>query len=163
MKPLVSIKKIQAGQSLLHTGSFGIEDSISPDGLRVRIRGHGGMEFVSVSKNTQDFFRVVADGREPDPLLFESRDCACAGPAALCRTVTSPLSGRREEPFVCSFQLSSVCTRQLAASRKSRSLLADRRVNDINSIEAILIVLIESFPDGSPCLPGRLPMPAAMP
>ena len=29
-----------------------------------------------VSKIFQDFFRVIADGRQLDPLLFESRDCA---------------------------------------------------------------------------------------
>jgi hypothetical protein len=31
---------------------------------------------VPVSKIFQDFFRVIANGRQLDPLLFESRDCA---------------------------------------------------------------------------------------
>jgi hypothetical protein len=31
---------------------------------------------VPVSKVIQDFFRVIADGRQLDPLLFESRDGA---------------------------------------------------------------------------------------
>ena len=72
----INEKKSRAGKALLHTSSFGIEDPIGPDGLRVRIREHGVFEFVSVSKILQDFFRVVANGRQPDPLLFESRDCA---------------------------------------------------------------------------------------
>jgi len=53
-----------------------IEDSISPDGLRVWVREHRVVDLVAVGKIFQDFFRVIADGRQLDPLLFESRDCA---------------------------------------------------------------------------------------
>ena len=70
-------KKIsRAGKALLHTSSFLIEDSISLDGLRVRVRKHWVFDLVPVGKIFQDFFRVIADGRQLDPLLFESRDGA---------------------------------------------------------------------------------------
>ena len=65
-----------ASKALLHPGSFLIEDSISLDGLRVRVREHRICDLVPVGKIFQDFFRVIADGRQLDPLLFESRDGA---------------------------------------------------------------------------------------
>src|SRR5438552_18447058 len=58
----VNEKKSGAGKALLHTSSFSIEDSISPDGLGVRIREHGVFELVSFNKNFQDFYRVVING-----------------------------------------------------------------------------------------------------
>src|SRR5260370_36571137 len=74
----VGINKIisRAGKALLHACSFSIEDAIGFDGLGIRVRKHRVSDIVPVSKILQDFFRVIADGRELDPLLFESRNGA---------------------------------------------------------------------------------------
>jgi hypothetical protein len=53
-----------------------IQDAVNLDGLRLRIRKHRIFDLVAVSKIFQDLIGVIADGRQLDPLLFKSRDCA---------------------------------------------------------------------------------------
>jgi hypothetical protein len=60
---------------------------------------------VPVGKVFQDFFRVIAEGRQLDPLLFESRDGALQLDQ-LPFAERSPVRGAEKKKYgaVCSFQ-----------------------------------------------------------
>jgi hypothetical protein len=60
----------------LHPGRFRIQHAVGLDDFRVRVRQHRVIDLVAAGKELQDFFRVVADGRQLDALLFKSRDGA---------------------------------------------------------------------------------------
>ena len=140
-----------AGKAFLHTAGFRVEDPISLDGLGVRVREHWVFELVSVSKIFQDFFRVIADGRQLDALLFESRDGALQLDQ-LPFAERSPVGGTEKEKngAVPSFQgIESLYATKLVTKRKGGSSLTDRDPNrhqldgsDPNGI------VIESSPDG---------------
>src|SRR6267143_2350539 len=125
-------KKIsRASIALLHSSGFMIEDSISPDGLRVWVREHRVVDLVAVGKIFQDFFRVIADGRQLDPLLFESRDCALQMDQ-LPFAKRSPVRRTEKEKnrALRSFQgIESLHVAKLVVERKSGSLLTDRESN----------------------------------
>src|SRR5271156_6294261 len=63
-----------ARKSLLHPRSFWIKNPVGPDGFRIGIPQQGIFDLVPVSKELQNFLRVIADGSQLDPLLLESHD-----------------------------------------------------------------------------------------
>ena len=97
------------------------------DGLRVRVREQWIFDLVSIGKIFQDFFRVIADGRQLDPLFFESRDGALQLDQ-LPFAERSPVGGTEKEKndTVRTLQaIESLHVAKLVMSRKSGSLLAD--------------------------------------
>ena len=81
-----------------------------------------------VGKKFQDCFRVVADRRQLDSLLFESWNCTLQLDQ-LPFAEGSPVGRAEEEKngAVRAFQrIESLCTVKLVMNRKVRSLFADR-------------------------------------
>src|ERR1700674_4125607 len=84
-----------------------------------------------VGKIFQDFFRVIADGCQLDPLLFESRECALQLDQ-LPFAERSPIRGTEKEKHgaVRSSQgVETLHVAKLVAKRKSRSFLTDCESN----------------------------------
>jgi hypothetical protein len=53
-----------------------IENAVRLDDLRIRIRKQWIVNLVAVGEKFQNLFGIVADGRQFDSLLFESRNRA---------------------------------------------------------------------------------------
>jgi hypothetical protein len=106
---------------------------------------------VTVAKKLQDFFRVIADGRQLDPLLFESRNRTLQLDQ-LPFAEWSPV-GRTEKEKDCTvraFQrIESLCPAKLVANRKSGCLLPDREP-DGHQLDGSQLngIAIECSPDG---------------
>jgi len=121
-------KVSRASKALLHPRSFLIEDAISLDGLRLTVPEHRVLNLVPVSKKFQDFFRVIANGRELDSLLFKSRERALQLDQ-LPFAEGSPVCGTEKEKngAVCSFEgIESLHAVKLVVERKGWSFLTDR-------------------------------------
>src|SRR5713226_3150666 len=65
-----------ARETLLHARGFRVQHAVRLNDSGVRICEQRIVNLVAVGEKFQDFFRVVADGRELQPLLFKSRDGA---------------------------------------------------------------------------------------
>jgi hypothetical protein len=106
---------------------------------------------VAVRKIFQDFFRIIADGRQLGPLLFESRDGALQLDQ-LPFAEGSPVGGTEKEKngAVRSFQgIESLYPAKLVTSRKSGSPLTDRESNGHQLDGSYLNgIAIECSPDG---------------
>ena len=129
MMPFVVDEEITgARKALLHPGRLLIEDAICLNDFGLWIAEQGVIDLVPVGKKLQDFFRVIADGRQLDPLLFESWNCTLQLDQ-LPFAERSPV-GRTEEKkngTVRAFQrIESLCPVKLVTNRKVRSLFADR-------------------------------------
>ena len=85
-----------ASKSLLHPGTLAIQDSIVGYGFGVRVCQERVRDLVAVSKELEDTFGVVADGRQLDALLFESRKCTLQLDQ-LPFAERSPVGGTEEE------------------------------------------------------------------
>jgi hypothetical protein len=111
-------KKIsRSSEALLHSGGFCVQHAISLNDLRVRVRNHRVVNLVPVSEKLQDLLRVIADGRELDPLRFESRDGALQLDQ-LPFAERSPVGGtkKEEDSSLRSFQgIESLCSAKLVA------------------------------------------------
>ncbi len=127
------------------------------DGLRVRIRKHRVLDLVPVSKISQDFFRVIADGCQLDALLFESRDCTLQLDQ-LPFTEGSPVRGTEKEKnsAVPAFQgFKSLYPSKLVANRKSRGFLANRESNRHSLYRSHLNRIAVERPAGGHCVSQR--------
>src|SRR5271169_703065 len=117
-----------AGKALLHPGRLLIEDAIRLDDPGLGVPEQGVLDLVPVGEKLQDFFRVIADGRQLDPLLFESRNCTLQLDQ-LPFAEGSPVGGTEKQKHraVRSFQgIERLHPAKLVAKRKSWSLLIDR-------------------------------------
>jgi len=86
---------------------------------------------VPVRKKFQDFFRVIADGRQLDPLFFKSWERALQLDQ-LPFAEGSPVSGTEKEKHgaVRAFEgIESLLAAKLVVKRKCGSLLTDRESN----------------------------------
>src|SRR5260370_937639 len=113
--------------ALLHSSGFCVENAVGLDELRVRVRKHWVFDLVPASEVFQDFFRVIADGRQLDPLLLESRDGALQLDQ-LPFAEGSPVRGTEKEKngAVRSFEaVESLYPPKLSPNRKNGTFVTD--------------------------------------
>src|SRR5271169_6693675 len=106
-----------ARKALLHPGRLLIEDAIRLDDPGLGVPEQRVLDLVPVRKKLQDFFRVVADGRQLDLLLFESWNCTLQLDQ-LPFAEGSPVRGaeKEKEGAVRAFQrVESLCPAKLVA------------------------------------------------
>lgn len=114
-------------KTLLHAGSFLIQHAISLDDYGVRVSEQGVGDLMPGGKKFEDFFAVIADGRQLDALLFESRDCVLQLDQLLFAK-WSPIGGTEEEEDGAAGALQSVERLEdarLVAQRKKRGFLTN--------------------------------------
>src|SRR5215471_8589531 len=118
-------------ESFLHPGRFGVQHTVSLNRFGIGIRKQRVADVVAVGKELQDFFRVIADGRELQALLLESNDGALQLDQ-LPFAERSPIRGteKQKNGAVRSFEaVESLRMAQLIVEGEGRGLPADRETD----------------------------------
>src|SRR5271169_1307533 len=147
----VDVEIARARKALLHPSCLLIEDAICLDDPGFGVSEQRVLNLVPLRKELQDFFRVVADSRQLDPLLFESWNCTLQLDQ-LPFAKRSPVCGaeKEEDGSARALQrIESLCPAKLIANGESRSLLPNRESDGHQLDRSPLYgIAIERSPDG---------------